>query len=159
MKVLMIHTDKCTGCRNCELACSFFHEGDFRPRASRVHVYSWEREGVSVPMMCQQCDSAACVAVCTTGAMHRNKATGLVEYEQPKCIGCRMCVQACPFGNAVYDAVTASILKCDLCGGQPECVQMCPNGALEFVDDTISTRARTKAFAQKFKDAFAEVSK
>ena len=67
--VLMIHPDKCTGCRNCELACSFEHEGQFRPGASRVQAYTWEREGMSVPMMCQQCDDAACITVCPTGAI------------------------------------------------------------------------------------------
>ena len=73
--VLMIHPDRCTGCRNCSLACSFRHEGQFRPAASRVHVYSWEREGFSVPTMCQQCDTAPCVNVCPTGALNRAKGT------------------------------------------------------------------------------------
>ncbi len=157
-KILMIHPDKCTGCRNCELACSFFHEGDFRPRASRIHVFTWEREGISVPMTCQHCDDAPCISVCTPGAMHRDMTTGRVEWDANKCIRCRMCVQACPFGNAVYDAQTSSILKCDMCQGAPECAIMCPNAALEFVDDTLSTRSRKKAFATKFKEAFAEVS-
>jgi anaerobic carbon-monoxide dehydrogenase iron sulfur subunit len=157
-KVLMIHPDKCTGCRNCELACSFVHEGEFRPRASRVHVYSWERDSISVPMMCQQCDDAACATVCPTGAMHQNRATGMVDWDAKKCIRCRMCTLACPFGNAVYDAATSSILKCNNCDGNPECVQFCPNKALEFQDDTLATRSRKKAFAAKFKDAFQEVS-
>ena len=56
-RVLMIHPEKCTGCRNCELACAFSHDGgELRLRTTRVHVFSWEREGFSVPMMCQQCD-------------------------------------------------------------------------------------------------------
>jgi Fe-S-cluster-containing hydrogenase component 2 len=158
-KILMIHPDKCTGCRNCELACSFKHEGNFRNRASRVHVYSWEREGFSVPMMCQHCDEAPCVSVCVPGAMHRDPGTGWVVWEQEKCIGCKMCVQACPFGNAVWDSRTRKIFKCDYCGGAPECVAFCPNGALEWVDDTVSTRSRKRSFAQKFKDAFTEVGK
>jgi anaerobic carbon-monoxide dehydrogenase iron sulfur subunit len=158
-KILMIHPDKCTGCHNCELACSFSHEGEFRNRASRVHVYSWEREGFSVAMMCQQCDEAACVSVCMPGAMHRDPETGRVEWDKEKCIGCKMCVQACPFGNAVYDAKTKKIFKCDTCGGNPECVTFCPNHALEWVDDNVATRSRKKAFAQKFKDAFTEVGK
>jgi anaerobic carbon-monoxide dehydrogenase iron sulfur subunit len=152
--ILMIHADKCTGCRNCELACSFTKEGRFRPRATRVHVYSWEREGISVPMMCQHCDEAPCVSVCTTGAMHRNKAAGLVEWETRRCIRCRMCVQACPFGNVVYDGLTGGILKCDHCNGNPECVSFCPNRALEYAEDTLSTRSRKKAFAARFKEAF-----
>jgi anaerobic carbon-monoxide dehydrogenase iron sulfur subunit len=156
-KVLMIHPDKCTGCRNCELACSFAHEGAFRPRGSRVKVYSWERDGISVPMMCQQCDDASCVAVCPTGAMHRAKGQMLVEWEASRCIRCRMCVQACPFGAATYDSATSSILKCDTCQGKPECVEFCPNQALEYQDDTVSTRSRSKSLAAKFRDAFQEV--
>jgi anaerobic carbon-monoxide dehydrogenase iron sulfur subunit len=152
--VLMIHPDKCTGCRSCELACSFEKERQFRPRASRVHVFTWEREGVSVPMMCQQCDPAPCVSVCTPGAMRRNQASGRVEWDDARCIRCRMCVQACPFGNAVYDGRTNAILKCDACDGKPECALFCPNKALEYAEDTLSTRSRKKAFVAKFKEAF-----
>lgn len=155
--VLMIHPDRCTGCRNCALACSFAKEQQFRPAAARVHVYTWEREGFSVPMMCQQCDEASCMKVCPTGALARAKGTTLVSYEPRKCIRCRMCTIACPFGNAVYDSVTESILKCDTCGGDPACVQNCPTHALEFVEEGISTRSRKKAFASKFKSAFEEV--
>jgi Fe-S-cluster-containing hydrogenase component 2 len=88
--------------------------------------------------------------------MHRAKGGDVVLYDRSKCIGCRMCTMACPFGNAVYDGVTGSILKCDICGGSPECVKVCPNSALEYVDDNISTRTRKKSFAAKFKSAFEE---
>jgi anaerobic carbon-monoxide dehydrogenase iron sulfur subunit len=128
-KLLMIHPDRCTGCRNCSLACSFTHEAQFRPTATRVHVYTWERQGFSVPMMCQQCDDASCMKVCSI---------------------------ACTFGNITYDSVTESMLKCDTCGGDPQCVRACPSAALEFVDDAVSTRARKKAFAAKLKSAFEE---
>ncbi len=111
-KVLMIHPDKCTGCRNCELACSFEHERRFRPGASRVQAFTWEREGISVPMMCQQCDDAACVTVCPTGAMHHSTTTqALIDWDADKCIRCRMCVIACPFGNARYDATDEQHLQ------------------------------------------------
>jgi len=156
-KLLMIHPEKCTGCENCVLACSFHHEKDFRPAATRIHVFTWEREGISVPMMCQQCGDAPCIKVCPTGAMHRTTGAGVVDWDTKKCIRCRMCTQACPFGNAVYDVLTNSILKCDECQGNPACVLMCPNKALEFVEDTISTRSSTKAFVSKFKEAFQEV--
>jgi carbon-monoxide dehydrogenase iron sulfur subunit len=156
-KVLMIHPDKCTGCHNCTLACSYGHEGQFRPTATRVHVYTWEREGFSVPMMCQQCDEASCMKVCPTGALSRIKGAALVEYNQSKCIGCKMCTMACPFGSVVYDGVTSSVLKCDQCGGSPECVSFCPTQALEFIEDNVATRSLKKAFATKFKTAFGEV--
>lgn len=156
-KVLMIHPDKCTGCQNCSLACGFQHESQFRPTATRVHVYSWEREGFSVPVMCQQCDDAPCMKVCPTAALYREKGTILVAFEKTKCIGCRMCTIACPFGCAVYDGVTASIQKCDTCAGDPACVKSCPSQALEYVEDSIATRSRKKAFASKLKLAFEEV--
>ena len=155
-RLLMIHPDKCTGCENCVLACSYAHEKDFRPAATRIHVFTWEREGISVPMMCQQCGDAPCISVCPTGAMHRMTGESVVDWDMNKCIRCRMCTQACPFGNAVYDSRTNSVLKCDECEGDPACVRMCPNKALEFVADTISTRSRKKAFATKFKEAFQQ---
>ena len=155
-KVLMIHPDKCTGCRNCELACSFEHERRFRPGASRVQAFTWEREGISVPMMCQQCDEASCVKVCPTAALSRARGASVVAYEKAKCIGCRMCTMACPFGSITYDAATAAVLKCDTCGGDPACAKACPTHAIAFVDDSISTRARKKSVAAKFKSAFEE---
>ena len=157
-KMLMIHPEKCTGCRNCELACSFEHGGAFRPGASRIHTFTWDREGFSVPMMCQQCDDAACVKICPTGAMRQSAAVpNLVELDLPSCIGCKMCVQVCPFGNIHYDSVAKVVAKCDTCAGAPQCVELCPNGALEFVDDEAQTRSRKHAIAEKFKDAFTEV--
>jgi anaerobic carbon-monoxide dehydrogenase iron sulfur subunit len=107
-------------------------------------------------MMCQQCDEASCMKVCPTGALHRTPGEMLVEFSKTKCIGCHMCTIACPFGNIVYDAVAASPLKCDQCGGNPSCAQFCPTQALEWVDDTISTRSRKKAYAAKFVEAFQE---
>jgi carbon-monoxide dehydrogenase iron sulfur subunit len=152
--MLMIHPDKCTGCHNCELACSLEHEGDCRPKASRIHVYTWEREGFSVPMMCQQCNDAPCITTCLPKALRRNAATGQVDLVAAKCIGCKMCVQACPFGNASWDFLTSAILKCDTCSGDPACVRICPSGALAWVADTVSAQVRKRAFATKLKNAF-----
>ena len=151
-KVLMIHPDRCTGCRNCSLACSFRHEGQFRPAASRVHVYSWERKGFSVPMMCQQCDTASCVNVCPTGALHRAKGTTLVEYKRAKCIGCRMCTIACPFGNAVYDSVTEVDPQVRHLRRRSGVRAYCPSQALEFVDDNIATRSRKKVVREQIQE-------
>jgi len=121
-----------------------------------VHVYTWEREGFSVPMMCQNCLDAPCIKVCTPHAMTRDALTGRVNLDEDKCIGCKMCVQACPFGNAVWDELTSKVLKCNTCGGDPQCAKACPTHALEWVDDTVATRDRKRAFASKFKEAFSE---
>lgn len=157
-KMIMMHPDRCVGCEHCVSACVFAHEGSQRVEAARVRVYSFPWEGVSVPMLCQHCSEAACVAVCPTGAMHRNPDTALVEYDIDRCIRCRMCTSACPFGNCSYDAMTDIILKCDLCGGDPACVKVCPSDALEFVNDTVSTVSRQKNFASKLKDAIQDYS-
>jgi len=155
-KILMVHPDRCVGCQSCMMACAFENEGSQRLEASRIHVYKWRSEGISVPMVCQQCSDAACVAVCPTGAMHRNPYNAQIELKASKCIRCRMCTMACPFGNCVYDALTDSILKCDACWGDPACVQMCPSDALEYVDDVVSTRTRQQDFASKVKVTFQE---
>lgn len=155
-KMIMIHPDRCVGCKSCVAACAFAHEGSQRPEASRVHVYTFPWEGVSVPMLCQHCSDAACITVCPTGAMHRNDVTAQVELDASRCIRCRMCTMACPFGNTVYDSFTDSILKCDVCQGDPSCVKVCPSDALEYVDDTVSTSSRQKNFASKLKDVFQE---
>ena len=155
-KMLMINADKCTGCHNCELACSMFHQGDFSPGTSRVHVFTWEVEGFSVPMMCQHCRDAPCVSVCTPVALTRDPDTGWVNLDEDKCIGCKMCVQACPFGDAIWDEKLKKILKCDNCGGDPQCAKFCPTQAIEWVDDQVATRMRKRGFAEKFKQAFSE---
>jgi anaerobic carbon-monoxide dehydrogenase iron sulfur subunit len=155
-KMIMVHPDRCVGCKHCVAACAFEHEGSQRPEASRVHIYSFEWEGVSVPMLCQHCSDAACVTVCPTGAMHRNPDTALIEYDSSRCIRCRMCTMACPFGNCVFDALTDSILKCNTCEGNPACVKVCPSDALEFVEDTASTVSRQKNFAARMKEAIQD---
>ena len=150
-KMLMINADKCIGCHSCEAACSMAHEGS---DATRIGVYTWG--GFSAPMMCQQCRDAPCIKVCTPHAMTRNPVTGWVELDQAKCIGCRMCVQACPFGSAVWDEESHKVLKCDNCGGDPACAKSCPSHALEWVDDVVATRTRKRALVEKFKRVYVE---
>jgi len=146
----MINAERCIGCHSCEVSCSMAHEGS---DATRIGVYTWD--GFSVPMMCQQCADAPCVKVCTPHAMTRNAVTGWVELDQARCIGCRMCVQACPFGNAVWDEQSHKVLKCDNCGGDPACAKVCPSRALEWVDDVVATRTRKRSFAEKLKHVYA----
>ena len=156
-KMLMIYPDRCTGCHNCELSCSFFHDREFRPHTARIKVSSWEMEGFSVPTACQQCEDAPCVAVCPTTAMHADPALGRVAWDEAKCIGCRMCTLACRFGAVVYETGKRRIVKCDLCDGNPECVAFCPTRTLEYVDETDAARARNKATAAGLKKSFEEV--
>ncbi len=156
-KMLMIYPDRCTGCHNCELACTLSHDNEFRPSMSRIHVYSWEMEGFSMPTTCQHCEDAPCVAVCPTGAMHDDKALNTVAWDVLKCIGCRMCTLACPFGAVVFDTGRRRIVKCDMCNGDPECARFCPVAAIEYVEEADAVRSRKKAVAVGFKKTFEEV--
>ena len=151
-KMLMIHADKCTGCHNCELACSMAHEGSFRLPASRVHVYTWERESFSAPMMCQQCSDAPCVKVCTPHALARNAVTGLVNLDRAKCIGCKMCVQACPFGAMGWNPERGRVFKCDLCHGEPQCVRFCDMKAVDYVDVTRLQGCKMREAAENYSE-------
>lgn len=122
----------CESCGKCELACAYAHPLDGRPGASRIKVF---RTGPQhgAPIVCYQCDPAACVAVCPTQALVRNEDTGAIEVRHERCIKCRMCVGACPFGNIAWDEGNRFVHKCDLCKGDPACVRFCPTGALSFV--------------------------
>ncbi|HEX7487193.1 MAG TPA: 4Fe-4S dicluster domain-containing protein [Vicinamibacterales bacterium] len=84
------------------------------------------------PIVCLQCNEAACVAACPSGALRRNGRTDAIDLDPQRCIRCRACVGACPFGNVLWDEGAHLAEKCDLCGGQPWCVKFCPTGAVTF---------------------------
>ncbi len=155
----MLNPEKCISCRTCELACSFKHDREFRPTAARVNVIQFEKEGISVPLMCLQCDNAACEKVCPSGALKRNEDTGALVVDDAKCIRCKMCVQACPFGNIAYDSAKNCILRCDLCDGDPQCAKFCPFGAITYVEASTGALAKKRAYAAKFKEVLQEVTK
>jgi len=90
--------------------------------------------------------------------MHQDFMLQRVGWDEVKCIGCRMCTLACPFGAVVFETGSRRIIKCDLCEGKPECVVFCPTQALDYVEETDAARNRTKAVAVEFKKTFEEVS-
>lgn len=154
--VLLINPERCTGCGSCELACSLQHEGEFRPAAARISVLRFEA-GIAVPLTCLQCDEPSCMKVCKVGAITKDAATGLVSVNGEKCIGCRMCVVACPFGNINYSPAAKQAVKCDYCHGDPQCVAFCPEKAIEFLPADTVTLGRKKAYSAKFAKLIEEV--
>ncbi|MGC8603048.1 MAG: 4Fe-4S dicluster domain-containing protein [Desulfomonilaceae bacterium] len=132
IKTLIVDAQKCSGCRACENYCSLKHEGYCSPSKGRIHVVKWEQEGIYVPINCMRCEKPACEMVCPRRATFRNYITGAMEVDASRCIGCLSCVIACPFGATFVDPDNGSILKCDLCGGDPTCVKVCPTGALSY---------------------------
>lgn len=146
-RVLAVKAENCTGCRMCELACSSSKEGEFIPDRSRVRVVHNGLEGWSRPSICLQCEDAMCMAVCPAEAISKGETANgdrFIKVDREKCIGCRRCVAACPFGAMNFFKETRAV-KCDLCGGAPKCAEFCFYGCLNFVelsDEEYEKRAR-----------------
>lgn len=146
-KRLMVDKEKCTGCRTCELACSFRKHETFNPIWGRVQVREWD--GLPLPQVCLQCDEPACEAACPVQAISR-AATGALVVDQDLCIRCQQCVEACPYGGVTYTESLESITKCDLCGGDPACAGLCPSGALVYREKTAADAAGVTALETIF---------
>ncbi len=149
-KALVYYPDKCTACRDCEIACSFKYHGEFNPAKSRINVSIFLEDAFYLPAACYQCDNPGCATVCPTGALHLPKnENGVVQYNPNKCIGCRMCTLGCPFGVIHYLADTGKVQKCDLCEGDPECVKFCVPGAIVYKETAEGLSAKRKAYARE----------
>jgi carbon-monoxide dehydrogenase iron sulfur subunit len=133
-KILYIDPSKCTGCRTCEIVCSIKNEGMVNPVLSRIRMVADKYRGLRIPMVCQQCQDAICVSVCPVGALWRDNELGVVKLNEDRCIGCKVCVIACPFGGVVINPLSGRIFKCELCDGDPECVRFCDDKAITYVE-------------------------
>jgi len=99
------------------MACAFTHGQQGQPGKSRCMTLTMAVKDEYVPMLCLQCDNAACVQVCPVFAISRNEQTGVVHVDMDKCMLCMACTVACPFGNMHFDAPNRAVVKCDLCAG------------------------------------------
>lgn len=149
--ILAIAPEHCTNCHSCELACSLFHEEEFNPDRARIEVRTWDANSHSAAIMCMQCEEAGCMTICPAGAISEDKGTGARLVSQTKCIKCRMCIQICPLGGNFFDAKGRKILKCDLCGGDPQCAQVCPSGAIRYGERNTITMAKRQQAAARLK--------
>ena len=122
----------CTGCRTCELACSFTHAKDGKVGRSRIYPQDGGHKDLYVPVGCLQCEDPACVKSCLVDAIHFNENTGAYEINPEICVRCTACVAACPFGCSLLDTQQNLVIKCDLCGGDPACAHFCPTKALTY---------------------------
>ena len=135
-KVLLIDPFKCNGCKECETACVVRHTGYRKVARKRIDVMGIGSgdESFFVPFACQQCADAPCMAVCPKKAITRDLALARVVVDTSLCVGCAMCVSACPSGLMAFDYDFGLAYKCDLCDGEPQCVRVCEKKAIEYVD-------------------------
>lgn len=157
-KSLVIDISKCTGCGYCELICSFAHHDEFNPLEARIHVNIFIDKAMAVPIVCYQCEEPWCAKVCPAGAltieMDLKNDARLIKVNPERCVGCKMCTMACPFGCIVVNGGRAE--KCDLCGGTPQCVTVCRSGALKFADSRTVVAAKQKTAANRLLDSYQE---
>ena len=157
---LVINLDRCIGCYACEVACKMENDIALGERWNKVvqvepfgefpHVSTYW-----LPVMCQQCEESPCTHVCHTGASYRDEATGMVLVDKEKCIGCKYCMMACPYGVRSWNAAESVVEKCTLCahlsknGELPMCVRTCSAGARFYgdIDDPSSDASKALAAA------------
>lgn len=122
---------KCTGCQVCALACSAKHEGKFKPSSSRISIEDvFPEPGEYRVNFCIQCPKHPCVEACPSDAIKFDEALGIYKVDKELCTACGSCVEACPHKGIWLDPESTYAVKCDLCGGNPECVAICPKGVL-----------------------------
>jgi carbon-monoxide dehydrogenase iron sulfur subunit len=161
-KVIVAYIERCMGCHSCELACAVAHSVTKDLNAmvrvgekpgSRIFMEAYE--GIAIPIHCNHCEEAACLLACPTGAIHRREEKGPVLIDTSRCIGCMMCVQACPFGVMTVNSDGKGALKCDLCmerlaeGQEPACVMACPTKVVVFSSEEEVNRAKRRKVAEK----------
>ncbi|MEP9386430.1 4Fe-4S dicluster domain-containing protein [Mesorhizobium sp. KR9-304] len=162
---LVIDLDTCVGCQACVTSCKEWNTGghmapltDIDPYGgrpdgvwfNRVHSYEHVTEAggrtVHFPRSCLHCEEPACVTVCPTGASYKRTSDGIVLVDEDKCIGCKLCSWACPYGAREFDTDVGVMKKCTLCVDRiyndniapedrvPACVAACPTSARHFGD-------------------------
>ncbi|TFH01689.1 MAG: 4Fe-4S dicluster domain-containing protein, partial [Calditrichales bacterium] len=170
---VIVDTTVCVGCRKCEYACKKAHhiptgavtdyadtgvfENMRRPddlNLTVVNAYHNEENPdlpYTVKVQCMHCDHPACLSACIVGAFTKD-ASGIVSWDESKCIGCRYCMIACPFQIPAYEyhkALEPDVVKCDWCaerqqqGQAPACIEICPVEAM-----TIGKRSSLIEFAR-----------
>ncbi|MDX9696388.1 MAG: DmsC/YnfH family molybdoenzyme membrane anchor subunit [Bacteroidales bacterium] len=146
--IFIFDQNKCVGCHACVVAC--MNENGFQtPEQWRNIHKSNEIHTPNLPLFylslaCNHCDDAPCLKNCPALAYSRDKKTGAIIHHPEKCIGCKYCTWACPYDAPKFNPKTGVVEKCTFCnhriedGLKPACANLCPVGALDFVNTEFS---------------------
>ena len=126
-------SERCNGCGECMTACALAKTGTPSPARSRIQIAPGLANGEFELAICRQCGDPRCVDNCPAGALVKNVATGVVDWDGGKCIDCLLCTVGCAYGGIALDGNTQRVIKCDMCGGDPACVKACEPGALKYL--------------------------
>jgi len=132
-KFVSVDPSKCTGCGICEYACTL-EKGEtiWNPIRSRIRVVRMTPL-FNFALACRFCEDAKCVKACPEKALVQSENTGIIMLKEKQCKGCDWCVQACDHGGITIHPDTGKATACDFCGGEPKCVEACPEEALETI--------------------------
>jgi len=140
---MVIDTVKCVGCADCVVACETENNvpvGFARDWIEQIAVGKFPDTNVEIKSeRCNHCSDAPCVTSCPTGASHHSDLGGIVLVTHDKCIGCKACIESCPYG-ARFVHPEGYVDKCTFCihrvenGEDPACVSVCPTHCMHFGD-------------------------
>jgi len=155
----LLDLGRCVGCAACVLACRLENGWTEHAAWRRVLPLNLRRRPGGptyfLSVACHHCEQPACLAACPSGAYER-RGDGVVLHHEEKCLGCRYCEMACPFGAPRYAAERGIVTKCHLChhrldaGASPACVAACPTEALRVAaqgEAAASARGTVPGFA------------
>jgi formate dehydrogenase iron-sulfur subunit len=147
-KAILYDATLCIGCKQCEQACAEknklpYNDATAAEQRQSDHKFTvvLTKDGAFMRRMCMNCNDPACASVCPVAALRKTKE-GPVIYEVSRCMGCRYCMLACPFGVPRYEwnSINPKVQKCTMCsdrvlaGNQTACAEACPTGATKFGD-------------------------
>jgi TPP-dependent indolepyruvate ferredoxin oxidoreductase alpha subunit len=126
---------KCNGCVVCEYACSMEKEETFNPVKSRIRAVRLDTIK-NIAVACRTCEDAPCVAACPNDALTQSTEDKTIIVDERRCKGCGWCIEACEYGAITLHPSTQKAIVCDMCNGEPVCIQWCPENALSLKGKT-----------------------